>query len=281
VEGASLGSSRVDFEPSALQAGDFAFDVGTAGSTSLVLQTVLLPLALAGAVSHVKVIGGTHVRWSPCFEYLDWHWRRFAGQVGLQLELSLAKAGYFPRGGGEVRATVRPGGELAPLDLGERGPLQSVRGLSAVSNLPMSIADRQRDQALHRLASLNCPCSISRDAVPSVGKGTAVVLLAEFETSQVCFFGLGERGKPAERVADEAVEQLIAFLETDGAVDKYLGDQLLLPLASASGPSRVRVSEVTQHLLTNAEVLRAFGAARIEIDADLGQPGWVRVSPGA
>jgi RNA 3'-terminal phosphate cyclase (ATP) len=235
---------------------------------------------LTGSPSQVEVVGGTHVRWSPSFEYLDWHWRHFVNRMGVEVDFSLDRAGYFPRGGGQVRAAVRPGSDLSALDLRQRGALRSIRGVSTVSNLPSSIADRQRRQALRRLSGLEVPCSIlQKGDMPSNGKGTALTLLAEFDASQVCCFGLGERGKPAERVADEAVDQLLAFLESDAVVDKYLADQLLLPLALAEGASQMLVSEVTQHLLTNAEVLRTFGAARIEVNAGLGKPGLVHILP--
>ena len=115
--------------------------------------------------------------------------------------------------------------------------------------------------------------------MPSPVKGTFLLLMAEFETGRCCYFGLGELGKPAERVADEAVDALFAFLESDGAIDQYLADQLLLPLCLANGKSHIRTNLITKHLLTNAAVLRAFMPVQIEIDGELGQPGLVRVIP--
>ena len=106
-----------------------------------------------------------------------------------------------------------------------------------------------------------------------------MLLLAEFERSQACSFGLGELGVPAERVADEAADATLAMLDSGAAIDDHLTDQLLLPLAFASGPSELRTARVTQHLLTNAQVIRAFGAAQVEIEGELGEPGLVRVRP--
>ncbi len=106
-----------------------------------------------------------------------------------------------------------------------------------------------------------------------------LLLHAEFEAGQACYFGLGARGKPAERVADEAIDALLTFLRDRGVVDEYLADQLLLPLAFAEGDSEFRISKITQHLLTNAEVIRAFGAAEIDIRGELDQPGVVEIKP--
>ena len=127
---------------------------------------------------------------------------------------------------------------------------------------------------------LDCDIDIALASLPAWSRGTVLVLLAEFEHSQACFFALGARGKRAERVADEAVADLLGFLATDGAVDRWLADQLLLPLACAGQPSELRTSEVTLHLLTNADVIRCFLPVAIAVSGVVGEPGTVRVVPG-
>ena len=141
----------------------------------------------------------------------------------------------------------------------------------------MSIAERQRDQALRRLAAGFPGTQIETVELPARSKGTMFFLLAEFEGGRCCFTALGERGKPAERVADEAVDGFEEFLATDGAVDHLLADQLVLPLAFAEGVSEIRTSRVTQHLMTNADVVREFLLALIRIDGAVGGPGLVRI----
>ncbi len=279
VEGASFGSRSVVFRPKDIFAGRYRFDIGTAGSTSLVLQTIFTPLSLAIAPSVITITGGTHVKWSPAFHYLNMHWLTFMHQIGYKSDLTLDLAGFFPKGGGRVRVQIQPRGTLSPLRLTQRGGLKQVRGLSAVSNLPMSIADRQRRQALRRLSGLGCPVEIETIQMPSRGKGTMLMLISIFENCQACYTGLGERGKPAERVADEAVEAMLAFMSTEGVIDEYLADQLLLPLTLATGVSMFRTSKVTQHLLTNAAIISAFACARIDIDGEIGEPGLVQVTP--
>lgn len=280
VEGATLGSQDLLFEPGRIVAGDFRFDVGTAGSTSLILQTLLPPLARAGAASRVEIRGGTHVRWSPCFDYLRLHWLPFGRKIGLDAEIEMERAGFYPAGGGIVRATIRPGGTFSPLRLSERGALRRIRGVSAVARLHVRIAARQRDQAARRIAGRSHPFDCDLVLMPSGSPGTMLLLLAEFERSQACFFALGERGKPAERVADEAVDELFAFLDGDGAVDCHLADQLVLLLALAPGTSELTTSRVTGHLVTNAEIVKRFLPVSIAVEGKPDGPGLVRVEGG-
>ena len=277
VEGARLGSQSLVFEPTGLCSGEFHFDIGTAGSTSLVLQTILPPLSFAAASSVVTLIGGTHVPCSPCFHYLEMHWLHYMRRIGFDIRLELDAAGFYPRGGGRVVAMVRPASRISPLCLTNRGPLKRIRGISAVANLDLRIAERQKVQAIKRLGDVAGQVEFEILSLSSPSKGTLLLLLAEFENSQCCFYGLGALGKPAERVADEAVNELLNLLATDGAIDHYLSDQLLLPLALATGVSEIRTSKVTQHLTTNAEIVEMFIPVSIEIEGKIGQPGSIRI----
>lgn len=275
VEGTKIGSQTLTFEPRAIRSGTFPFDIGTAGSTSLVLQTILPPLSFVHGSSTVILTGGTHVPWSPSFHFLDLHWLPFMRRMGFDIQLELSAAGFYPRGGGHVSAEVHPAATIKPLQLTQRGILKQIRGISAVANLKIGIAERQRARALERLASTGIHANIELRRVPSPSAGTFLLLLAEFEQSQYCCCGLGARGKSAERVADEVVADFLAFLATDGAVDHYLTDQLVLPLALAKGTSELRTSQVTQHLATNAKIVKIFLPVVIEIDGAVGNPGTV------
>jgi RNA 3'-terminal phosphate cyclase (ATP) len=281
VKGLSPGSQELHFTPAAVRPGQYRFDIGTAGSTSLVLQTLFQPLSRAGGSSTLTLIGGTHVPWSPTYHYLAWHWLPILERMGFRAQLSLERAGFYPRGGGVVRATVHPAEDIHPLQLTERGALTAIRGLSLVARLDMNIARRQRRQALERLRGLGVPVEIEARSFAAPSPGTALILLALFEGSQACFSSLGKRGKPAEKVADEAVDALLEVLDAGSAVDPHLADQLLLPLALAPGPSAFTTARITQHLLTNAQVIRAFLPVQIEIGGQLGEPGAVRLAPQA
>jgi RNA 3'-terminal phosphate cyclase (ATP) len=280
VEGARLGSQSLIFEPSGMRSGEYHFDIGTAGSTSLVLQTILLPLSFAREGSSVTIVGGTHVPWSPSFHYLELQWLHYMRKIGFNIRMNLDAAGFYPRGGGLVRAAVQPAAAVSPICLTSRGALKKIRGISGVANLDVSVAERQRLRAYRRLEHALGPVEIEILQLPSPSKGTFLLLLGEFENSQCCFSALGARGKSAERVADEAVDGFLEFLATDGAVDYHLADQLILPLALASGASRVRTSRITSHLMTNAEIVKMFLPVSIEMDGQIGHPGSVCIGSG-
>ena len=279
LSGDRIGSQELQFAPAAVRPGKYHFDIATAGATALVLQTLLLPLALADGASQLSISGGTHVPWSPCFHYLDRLWRVLLARIGIGFSLELAMAGFYPQGGGELRAQIPGGARPARLELLERGALRRLRGLSAVANLPLEIAERQRARALRRLGSgtPNVEVHIEVEALPARSRGTLLLLLAEFEHSQACFFALGARGKRAERVADEAVDDLLAFLAGSGAVDRWMADQLLLPLALAGPGSALRTAAVSSHLLTNAAVIEHFLPLRISVQGTAGAAGVVRI----
>ena len=219
VSGVHLGSTQLAFAPRAIHAGDFRFDLHTAGSTSLILQTITLPLSHAAATSSVVLIGGTHVPWSPCFHYLALHWLRYLRGMGFNMELELERAGFYPRGGGSVRAAIHPIKRPRSLRAIERGALNRIRGVSAVANLSSQVAEGQRQRALDRLKPLCEHLEIEIVHLPSPGRGTMLLLVAEFEHQQCCFYSLGARGKPAEQVAEEAVAEFETFLASDGCVD--------------------------------------------------------------
>jgi RNA 3'-terminal phosphate cyclase (ATP) len=279
VEGSQLGSQALTFEPSGTRSSNYNFDIGTAGSTSLVLQTILLPLSFACGDSTVTVIGGTHVPWSPCFHYLERHWLHYMQGMGFRIELKLDQAGFYPRGGGCVRAVIHPADKVLPMNLTHRGALKKIRGISAVANLDVSVAERQRIQAIKQLGDLSNYAEIEIMQLRARSKGTFLLLIGEFENSQCCFYGLGALRKRAEGVADEAVSEFLAFLASDGAIDHYLADQLILPMALARGASGIRTSKVTQHLTTNVGIVKMFLPVSIEIDGDIGHPGSIRIRP--
>jgi len=279
VSGAAIGSQSIRFVPGRVRSGNYHFEIGTAGSTGLVLQTVYLPLALAGeGPSAVAITGGTHARWAPCFHYLELQWRRLLERIGVRVSVSLRAAGYYPQGGGEITAAIDPVKAVDALEIPERGELQRIVGVSSITGLPMSIAQRQKDQAMRRLAAIGCPVEIDTIDLAGVGQGTMLLLVAEFERSRACYYGLGARGKRAEAVADEAADPILRLIRGRGHVDEHLADQIILPLAAASGTSSFVTPEVTTHLLTNIEVIGRFLEAKIDVDGRLGREGRITVT---
>jgi RNA 3'-phosphate cyclase len=280
VVGAHMGSTTLEFHPGEIRSGRYQLDIGTAGATSLVLQTIALPLSLASSASSVIITGGTHVPWSPSYHYLDSQWCYWLSRMGFDLSLKLDQAGFYPQGGGRISCVIRPAHQIQPLQLAQRGDLVRLSGISAVAELEQSIADRQKRQALGRLNKRFPALLIKTARLPArLSKGTFLMILAEYSVGRACYCALGERGKPAERVADECVDAMEAFLETDAAIDQYLADQLLIPLSLAHSPSQVYTTQVTQHLLTNAEVIRRFLPVHIDIQGIPGNPGVINITP--
>ncbi len=266
------------FEPGQVIPGKYHFSIGTAGSTSLVLQTVNLPLAWqTSAPSELTITGGTHVLASPCFHFLESTWRRYLELLGMKFGLCLLRPGFFPRGGGTVQALLQPCTRLQPLQLTDAGAVSKAPVVSVVARLPEGIAIRQARQAITRLHQFGLE---AESRIESWHHGPGTVLMIELDTSPVptLFFGLGARGKPAERVADEAVDQVIQFLRSPTGLDAHTADQLILPLTLADGPSTFHVSQVSSHLLTNIAVVRHFVDRAIECQGQEGEPGVVRIS---
>jgi RNA 3'-terminal phosphate cyclase (ATP) len=272
VEGAVLGGETLVFHPRALRGGDFRFDVGTAGSMSLLLHCLSYPLAFAGGGS-LTLTGGSHVIASPSVDYVTRVWTPLIAQFGLVVTPALEVAGFFPEGGGRLRATVGPPrlNVEGPL---ERGPLTRVVVRSVVAGLPLDVARRQGDTARRFLTELQVPVDVEVESLPSgPSKGAAVLVVLEAGGRPIAGFGaLGERRRPAEEVAHAAAREARAFLRGRGAVDEHAGDQVLLPmgLAAAGRLGRARASRfeahvISDHLTTHAAVLEAFLPVRVQV----------------
>ena len=291
LEGAELGSQTLTFAPqSPPQAGDYTFDVaearkgGSAGSTSLVFQTLLLPLAFADGDSHLTIRGGTHVAWSPPFHYLKHVYLPTLARMGIEATVEISQWGWYPIGGGGIRARIKGQGgrdrgqevrdkgqgirdkELSPIALTERGEWKRLWGISALSNLPAHIGQRQKRQAERLLRERGFTPEIEIVEAPSPGQGTVVFLVAEFEDVVAGFTSYGARGKRAEKVAEEACREFIQYYDSGQALDKHLADQLILPMSLAAGQSGFTTCEITQHLLTNVGVVQRLMAVEAEIE---------------
>jgi RNA 3'-terminal phosphate cyclase (ATP) len=287
VGGAALGSDSFRFVPTQPPAaGDYVYDVadarrgGSAGSTSLVLQTVLLPLSFATSDSRVIVKGGTHVAWSPAYHYLADVFLPTLEPSGLAASLNLEQWGWYPHGQGVVSAEISGLGRdtlLRSLDLTERGDLVGLSGFSAVSNLPDHILERQAMAAEGLLQDAGFEAKLDRVKPPAAGPGTAVHIVAEYEHVRAGFTSYGRRGKRAETVAADAVDAFIAYHRTGAAADPHLADQLVLPLALAQSASQFTTSEITAHLLTNIWLAQRFTGARFDVDGRLGHAGLVTI----
>jgi RNA 3'-terminal phosphate cyclase (ATP) len=278
ITGASHGSTELSFKPGAVAAGNYHFAIGTAGATGLVLQTLCLPMALgAREPSEITISGGTHVKAAPCYHFLDTTWRAYLEIFGLRLKLTMVRPGFYPRGGGAIRASVQPCSRLHGFRQRSSAPVHTLSGFSAVAGLPEEIAERQAHRAEKRLRAEASELKVNiRVDTWNGGPGTVLALTLPTQPVPTLFFALGERGKKAERVADEVVDQVVAFLGNEPpAVDLHSADQIVLPLALADGRSEFLVAEITQHLLTNVGVIRRFVDRSIICTGEEGKPGGV------
>ncbi len=273
VRGDALESTTLEFIPSSsAQAGQYFFDVtearqgGSAGTVSLILQTILLPLALAKGDSYVRLRGGTHIAYSPPFTYIEQVYLPLLTQLGLNAEVKLNAWGWYPRGGGEVELRVTGGSTLSGLTLLERGILQQVKGLAIVTQLPAHIPQRMAMRAENLLHQADLKAQVQPLRERGIGAGAGIFLTTEYEHSRAGFSAIGRVGLASEHVAQMACEELLDFHKMGAPVDVHLADQLLLPTALASGESQYRVAEISTHLTTNAWVIETFGLAKIKID---------------
>ncbi|MBN1888082.1 MAG: RNA 3'-terminal phosphate cyclase [Thermoflexales bacterium] len=301
LRGDALGSLTLEFHPGGPpQAGEYLFDVaqarqgGSAGSATLVFQTVFLPLALSGEASSLTIRGGTHVPWSPPLPYLRHVFLPMVWRLGLRAEATLKRYGWYPAGGGEaefrvsgsklqVSASGAQGSDaqsrIAGFDLTERGELKQVQGVAAVSNLPSHIAQRMANRAVNVLKATKVePVKVEAAHVEADGPGVGIFLFAEYQHGVAGFCAYGRKGLPAEKVADEACQALLAHHQSGAATDPHLADQLILAAVLTAGAAHWTTSCITQHLLTNAWVTQQFIPCHIQVTGGEGQPGDVRLT---
>jgi RNA 3'-terminal phosphate cyclase (ATP) len=262
VEGAEKGSQRLVFRPKTILPGDHAFAITTAGSTTLVLQTVLPALMIASGRSALVLEGGTHNPMAPPFEFLAKTFLPLVNRMGPTVKAKLDRHGFYPAGGGKMRVTIEPAAKLTRLDLPERGNIHRIRATAVLSNLPTHIAEREL-KVLKRKLDLDAS-SLHLEEAKAHGSGN--VLRVEVESANVTevFTSFGQLGVRAEIVADRLAKEVESYLLAEVPVGEHLADQLLLPLALAGSGSFVTLP-LSQHALTNIEVIKQFLPVEVSI----------------
>jgi RNA 3'-phosphate cyclase len=280
AKGLEVGSREVEFHPGKLKGGSFEFDIGTAGSCSLLLQCVAPVAAYAESPIHLKIKGGTAVRWSPPMPLVQrvvWEGLR---RMGFSGELRILRDGYYPKGGGLVEVTISPTRGFKAI-IGEKADVTGIRGISTCGGLPRHVAERQADAALRVLREADFKTQID---VATPGKGSepfsagSVICLWVEGGALIGDDGLGERGKPAEMVGTEAAQRLISQIKTGAYVDLHTADNLILPCSLAEGASSFTVSTITMHTLTAVEIAKKIVGAKINVEGSEGKPGKITVN---
>ena len=255
IEGNRIGSQAFTFEPEMIKPGNYHFAIGSAGSCTLVFQTILPALLMAGEPSEIILEGGTHNPFAPPFDFLEKTFLAVINRMGPQVDAVLEKPGFYPAGGGRFKVSISPAG-LNRIDLLERGNIIHKTARASVANLPVKIANRELKVIREKL-------EWSRELLKAVNvensQGPGNILTVEIESDNITevFTGFGEKGISAEKVAKRAVKAVQEYLAFDVPVGRYLADQLLIPMALAGG-GKFRTFSPTQHTTTNAEIIKKF-----------------------
>jgi RNA 3'-terminal phosphate cyclase (ATP) len=256
VSGDEVGSMELTFRPGTVKPGNYSFAIGTAGSCTLVLQTLLPPLLTASDSSQIRISGGTHNKASPPVDFLQRAYLPLVERMGPRVSLELVRHGFYPRGGGEILATITPVSQLSHLSLMERGSRSGGYAEAYVAAIPLHVAQRELE-IVGKMLNWPGEQLHVRGLPNDVGPGNALTLTVEHEAVTEVFTGFGEKGVSAEHVAKGAAERARAYLAAPVAVGKHLADQLLLPIALAGG-GEITTLPVSAHFQSHALIIETF-----------------------
>lgn len=256
VDGAAVGATEFTFHPGTITPGDYTFNIGTAGSTTLVLQTVLPPLMIASAPSVLRFEGGTHNVHAPPYDFLERTFLPLVSRMGPQILIELGRYGFYPPGGGHFDVFIEPAAHYRRLELLERGRIRAKRARALVVNLPASMAERELKVIKEKmeLSDEQLQPEISDNAI---SRGTAVMIEIQSDHLTEVFTRIGERGVRAEVVAEQAADEALDYLRTGAPIGEHLADQLLIPLALCGGGAFV-TTKLSLHTQTNIEIIKKF-----------------------
>ncbi len=276
LRGGRLGSTEIELHPDVLRGGPHSFDIGTAGSVSLMLQC-LTPLMIFNNESlTLSIRGGTAVKWSPPITFLQNVVNPALEEMGTDLDLHIGRHGFYPRGGGKVSVNSRPVNTLKPFRP-DSPSVDEIKGISICGNLPSHVAERQARTAEKILARQNLSSDIAVETVQSSSPGSVIVLWAKGAGVFLGSDSLGDRGKPAEKVGSEAAKSLINQIQTGANVDRNTGDHLVLPCSLADGVSMFKVSKLTMHTLSAIEMAKTFTDCTVDVDGKIGKPARIEI----
>jgi len=284
TQGLTLGSREIEFDPGSIEAKNIEVDVGTAGSTSLILQAMMPAMVFAKSPLLAVVKGGTNNPMAPPVDFLERALLPTLRRIGVSASLELARRGFYPRGQGILKVSTIPATRISPITLEEFGNIERVSGLAYSSRLPQHVVDRMISAAKSHLLKVGSPdpwidreILQSNDAKCAVNPGCGIILLAELSSGGILSGdALGAPGKPAEKVGEEAAQTLARQLESRAPVDKHMGDQLVIWMGLAEGSSVTRVSELTLHTLTCVKLVEDLIGARFSVEGERGEPATIR-----
>ncbi len=280
VSGLHVGSTTVIFEPTGLRGGRYKFNVGTAGAITLVLQTIMPAAPFSPEKMELEISGGTDVAWSPPIDYFLHVVLSNLSLMGYKAEIKIERRGHYPKGGGLVKVFIMPVKKLRAVRLLEKGDVRVIEGVSHAVNLPAHVAERQAKSAESILRKAGYDTEIRHESLreEGLGPGSGIVLWARTEAGSVIGAdSLGEKGKPAEKVGEEAASKILEELESGAPIDRHMGDMMVPFIAVAEGRSEIKISKLTMHFLTNIMVTEKILEVKFQVEGQEGETGVVRV----
>ncbi len=310
---AKLGATELEFFPQSVQRGKYHFRINTAGSTSLVLQTIYLPLLLNSpkdskqtqipekqgnerephlgdfeanelTSSEIVIEGGTHVPFSPVFDYLATTWNSYLMRMGISIDLALERYWFYPRGNGKIKAIIPPVSKILPIwdhhDSEQAKVVYSAKLTALHNHRSKSDVKKTVESCQHDLHQLRIRSSLD---MVEIEDGPVLVLMLELRrvdverSTPILFSKIADKNKPLNILPAALIKEVHAFVNSGAAVDEHSADQIILPLMFASGPSRFFVSKISQHLLTNIEIIGKFIDRRIQVQGELDQQGEIQI----
>lgn len=268
TKGAMLNSVELEFRPGRLSAGDYTFSIGTAGSTTLIMQTLVPALLQADGPSTLMISGGTHNPSAPPFEFIERVWLPLLRRMGARIEVDMVRHGFAPAGGGMLEVRVWPS-TLEPIRLDRREEPAGLRAHVLVSATATSVASRELDRVASRL-KLDRRAMHVTEVIAASGPGNVLLIESEHAGLTQVFSGIGFGRAQPDDVADEAIDQYLHWADSGAAIGHQLADQLLLPMALAGGGG-FTTDRLSGHLETNADVIRGFLPMEIRMQESAGQ----------
>lgn len=258
TDGLSIGSSKLTFSPGEIRPGEYSFDVGTAGSITLVFQACILSALQTTKPITIRIMGGTDVKWSPSWEYFTNIFLPTIQKMGIKIDAKLIKRGYFPKGGGEAFITISPIKQIKHLQLNEKSEFNKIKGTIHISNLPSHISRRMKHTAIKQALNSNIQTSIQIDESTSFSPGVGITLWSKSDSAILGSTVIGEKGMPAEQIGENAVSQLVEEINAGANIDTFAIDQLLPYMAIADDTSVCRIRYLSSHTETAMWLLKQF-----------------------
>ncbi|MCD6108227.1 MAG: RNA 3'-terminal phosphate cyclase [Thermoplasmata archaeon] len=268
VKGLSVGSKQVTFIPNKIEGDDYKFDIGTAGSITLVFQAALLATFQSDKPFSLRLKGGTDVKWSPSWDYFSQVFLRLVRKMGINVSAELVRRGYYPEGDGEAILRVNPSNDIIPFDVTSRQSFEKVEGIIHISKLPEHISKRMKHAAKKIFVKYGIKDNVKIEKVENaVCEGVGITLWSQSEETILGNTILGEKGLPAENIGETAARNIVNEITSGATLDTYAADQLLpyMALAKERGESVFLVRNLSNHAKTNMWLIKHFLDVEFEI----------------